>query len=82
VRRRGLPCLLLPAFEAQSWGNGENGTYREMIAEWDQRVEVERAKIAARAQLLCDTYAALITLGDVSIRAEYHVRQKRAGASA
>lgn len=40
-------------------------------------MEAERAKIAARAQLLCDTYLALVTLGDRAIRAKYHVRQQR-----
>lgn len=65
------------AFEEQSWGKEERGTHEEMVAEWEQRVAAERAKIAARAQLLCDTYVALVTLGDRAIRAEYNVRQKR-----
>lgn len=65
------------AFEQQSWGKEDRGSHAEMIAEWDERVAAERAKIATRAQLLCDTYVALITLGDRAIRAEYNVRQKR-----
>lgn len=65
------------AFEQQSWGKEERGTHKEMIAEWDQRVAAERAKITARAQLLCDTYIALIRMGDRAIRAEYNLRQQR-----
>ena len=65
------------AFEKQSWGKPERGTHADMIAEWDERVAAERVKIAARAQLLCNTYIALITLGDRAIRAEYNVRQQR-----
>lgn len=52
-----------------------------MIAESEERVAAERAKIAARAQLLCDTYVALITTGDRAIRAEYNLRQQRAGST-
>jgi hypothetical protein len=65
------------AFEEQSWGKEDRGTHGEMIAEWDRHVDAERAKIAARAQLLCDTYVALVTLGDRAFRAEYNVRQRR-----
>ena len=64
------------AFEEQSWGKPERGTYEEMIAESERQVEAEREKIAARAQLLCDTYLALVTLGDRAIRAEYFFRKR------
>ncbi|MEO8383124.1 MAG: hypothetical protein ABI779_25935 [Acidobacteriota bacterium] len=69
------------AFEQQSWGKEERGTHDEMIAEWEERVTAQRAEIAARAQLLCDTYVALVTLGDRAIRAEYNIRQQRAAAT-
>lgn len=70
------------AFERQSWREQERGTYEGIVTEWEQRVATERAKIAARAQLLCDTYVALVTLGDRAIRAEYHIRERRlAGTS-
>lgn len=65
------------AFKEQSWGKPDRGTYEKMVAEHERRVADERAKIAARAQLLCDTYVALIKTGEVSIRAEYNVRQQR-----
>jgi len=64
------------AFEEQSWGKPDHGTHAEMIAEWDERVATELAKIAARAQLLCDTYVALIDLGDGSIHTEYFYRKR------
>ncbi|HEX3111592.1 MAG TPA: hypothetical protein VHU41_21000, partial [Thermoanaerobaculia bacterium] len=64
------------AFEEQSWGKEADGTYAEMIAKWDQRVQAERAKITARAQLLCDTYTTLIKTGEVCIRAEYFYRKR------
>lgn len=64
------------AFEEQSWGKAERGTHADMIAESDRQVGAERAKIAARAQLLCDTYIALIKTGEVSIRAEYFYRKR------
>ena len=69
------------AFEQQSGGKQDTGTYEEMIEEWEERVAAERAKIAARAQLLCDTYIALVTLGDRAIRAEYNVRQQRTAST-
>ncbi len=65
------------AFEERSWGKKECGTHEDMVAAWEQHVAAERAKIAARAQLLCDTYIALVTLGDRAIQTEYNVRQKR-----
>jgi len=64
------------AFEAQSWGKPDRVPYKDMVAQWQQREDDERAKIATRAQLLCATYVALIKLGEVSIRAEYHVRRR------
>jgi hypothetical protein len=68
------------AFEQQSWCREDRTTYKEMIAEWDERVAAERAKISERGQLLCDTYVTLVTLGDRALRAEYHIRQKRSTA--
>jgi len=64
------------AFEAQSWGKPERGTYDDMKAEWEQRMDEAKAAITARAQLLCDTYIALIKLGEVGIQAEYFFRKR------
>jgi len=64
------------AFEAQSWGKPERGTYDDQNEEWDRRVAASKAAIAARAQLLCNTYIALTKLGEVSIRAEYKFRNR------
>lgn len=66
------------AFEAQSWGKPERGPYDEQVAAWQRRVDAAVAAIETRAQLLCSTYTALAKLGEVSIRAEHNVRQRRA----
>jgi hypothetical protein len=65
------------AFEQQSWRKEKGGTHDVMVAQWEERVAAASATIAARAKLLCDTYVALVTLGDRAIRAEYNVRQQR-----
>jgi hypothetical protein len=64
------------AYEAQSWGKPERGTYEERLAAHARREEEERVAIQARAQLLCATYIALIDLGDTSIRTEYFFRKR------
>ncbi|HEY2094468.1 MAG TPA: hypothetical protein VGJ81_21595 [Thermoanaerobaculia bacterium] len=69
------------AFEAQSWGKPARGTYGEQVAGWQRRINSAVAKIERRAKLLCDTYSVLAKLGEVSIRAEYYVRQRRSTTS-
>jgi hypothetical protein len=64
------------AFEAQSWDRPESRSYDEQKEAWGQRVAAVKAAMAARAQLLCDTYLALIKVGEVSIRAEYNFRKR------
>jgi hypothetical protein len=65
------------AYEAQSWGKPEGESYEAMIRSGKLQEDEEKAKINARTALVCETYIALVKLGEVVFRTEYMLRQRR-----
>ncbi|HEX7680404.1 MAG TPA: hypothetical protein VF713_19890, partial [Thermoanaerobaculia bacterium] len=68
------------AFKAQSWEQPEPECYEQMIRGGRLQEDREHAKIEARVDLICDTYIALVKLGEVGLRTEHTLRQRRESA--
>jgi len=65
------------AHDSQSWNKLDVANYRELMLEGRRTEDVERAKVEARARLLCESYVALIELGEVCFRTEYSFRLQK-----
>jgi len=78
--QKHLISLNREAFEKQRWRSPRNleVPYEDSIREQEQLDAKELAEVEARAKLLCDCYAKLVTMGELSFRIEHDWRQRRA----